>query len=172
MKIVGEGLNSMKQLFRDIATAMLIVLVITTFIKPTVVHGSSMEPTLNDGDYLLVSKQAYIFDEPERGEIIIFPVEEKEKLYIKRVIGLPGDEIAIEGGKVYVNSIEDSQEYTLAGITSGYIDSLVVPEGEIFVLGDNRLNSIDSREIGTQKIDDVTGVAIVRLWPLNRFGGL
>lgn len=162
----------MKQLIRDVATAMLIVLVITTFIKPTIVHGSSMDPTLKDGDYLLVSKQAYTFDEPERGEIVIFPVEEEDRLYIKRVIGLPGDEISIDSGKVYVNSTEDSQEYTLDGVTSGYIDSLVVPEGEIFVLGDNRLNSIDSREIGTQKIDDVKGVAIVRLWPLNRFGGL
>lgn len=162
----------MKLLIRDIATAMLIVLVITTFIKPTIVHGSSMDPTLEDGDYLLVSKQAYTFDEPERGEIIIFPVEEEDRLYIKRVIGLPGDEITINSGKVYVNNIESSQEYTLDGVTSGNIDSLIVPDGEVFVLGDNRLNSIDSREIGTQKIDDVKGVAFVRLWPLNRIGKL
>ena len=162
----------MKLLIRDIATAMLIVLVITTFIKPTIVHGSSMDPTLEDGEYLLVSKQAYTFDEPERGEIIIFPVEEEDRLYIKRVIGLPGDEITINSGKVYLNNIENGQEYTLDGVTSGNIDSLIVPDGEVFVLGDNRLNSIDSREIGTQKIDHVKGVAFVRLWPLNRIGKL
>ena len=162
----------MKQWIRDIGTAMLIVLIITTFIKPTIVHGTSMNPTLQNGDYLLVSKQAYTFDEPERGEIVIFPVGDDKKLYIKRVIGLPGDVITINNGLVYVNGSMDNQEYTLDGYTSGSIDSLVVPEGELFVLGDNRLNSIDSREIGTQKIDDVKGVAFVRLWPLSKAGGL
>ncbi len=162
----------MKQWIRDIGIAMLIVLAITTFIKPTIVHGTSMNPTLQDGDYLLVSKQAYNFNEPERGEIVIFPVGEEKKLYIKRVIGLPGDVITINDGTVYVNGIADNQGYTLDGYTTGNIDSLVVPEGELFVMGDNRLNSIDSREIGTQKIDDVKGVAFVRLWPLSEIGGL
>ena len=160
----------MKQWIRDIGMAMLIVLMITTFIKPTIVHGTSMNPALQNGDYLLVSKQAYTFDDPERGEIIIFPVGKEKKLYIKRVIGLPGDVITINNGMVYVNGIADNQEYTLDGYTSGEIDSLVVPEGELFVLGDNRLNSIDSREIGTQKIDDVKGVAFIRLWPPATFG--
>ena len=160
----------MKQWTRDIGIAMLIVLAITTFIKPTIVHGTSMNPTLQDGDYLLVSKQAYTFHEPERGEIVIFPVGEEKKLYIKRVIGLPGDVITINDGTVYVNGIADNQGYTLDGYTIGNIDSMVVPEGEIFVLGDNRLNSIDSREIGTQKIDDVKGVAFIRLWPLSEAG--
>lgn len=162
----------MKQWIRDIGTAMLIVLIITTFIKPTIVHGTSMNPTLQNGDYLLVSKQAYTFNEPERGEIVIFPVGEDKKLYIKRVIGLPGDVITINNGMVYVNGIADDQEYTLDGYTSGDIDSMVVPEGELFVLGDNRLNSIDSRKIGTQKIDDVKGVAFIRLWPLSKAGEL
>ena len=160
----------MKQWISDIGMAMLIVLMITTFIKPTIVHGTSMNPALQNGDYLLVSKQAYTFDDPERGEIIIFPVGKEKKLYIKRVIGLPGDVITINNGMVYVNGIADNQEYTLDGYTSGEIDSLVVPEGELFVLGDNRLNSIDSREIGTQKIDDVKGVAFIRLWPISEAG--
>ena len=160
----------MKQWIRDIGTAMLIVLIITTFIKPTIVHGTSMNPTLQSGDYLLVSKQAYTFHKPERGEIVIFPVGEEKKLYIKRVIGLPGDVITINDGTVYVNGIADNQGYTLDGYTIGNIDSMVVPEGELFVLGDNRLNSIDSREIGTQKIDDVKGVAFIRLWPISEAG--
>lgn len=159
----------MKQWIRDIGLAMLLVLAITTFIKPTIVHGTSMNPTLQDGDYLLVSKQAYTFDEPERGEIIIFPVGEDNKLYIKRVIGLPGDVITIKNGEVYINGKVDAQNYTLDGYTSGNIDELVVPDGEVFVLGDNRLNSIDSREIGTQEIEDVKGVAFVRLWPPAAF---
>ena len=162
----------MRQWIRDIGRALLIVLAITTFIKPTIVHGTSMNPTLQDGDYLLVSKQTYTFEEPERGEIIIFPVGEDNKLYIKRVIGLPGDVITIKNGEVYVNGKEDAQNYTLDGYTSGNIDELVVPDGEVFVLGDNRLNSIDSREIGTKKIDDVKGVAFIRLWPPAAFGKL
>ena len=162
----------MKQWIRDIGLAMLIVLAITTFIKPTIVHGTSMNPTLQDGDYLLISKQAYTFKEPERGQIIIFPVGEENKLYIKRVIGLPGDVITIDNGVVYVNGEVNNQDYTLDGYTNGDIEAMVVPDGEIFVLGDNRLNSIDSREIGTQKIDDVKGVAFVRLWPLTTFGKL
>ena len=160
----------MKLWIRDIGLAMLIVLAITTFIKPTIVHGTSMNPTLQDGDYLLVSKQAYTFEEPERGEIIIFPVGEDNKLYIKRVIGLPGDVITIKNGDVYVNGEANDQNYTLDGFTSGNIDEMIVPDGELFVLGDNRLNSIDSREIGTQKIDDVKGVAFIRLWPPATFG--
>lgn len=160
----------MKLWIRDIGLAMLIVLAITTFIKPTIVHGTSMTPTLQDGDYLLVSKQAYTFENPERGEIIIFPVGEDNKLYIKRVIGLPGDVITIKNGDVYVNGEANDQNYTLDGFTSGNIDEMIVPDGELFVLGDNRLNSIDSREIGTQKIDDVKGVAFIRLWPPATFG--
>ena len=162
----------MKLWIRDIGLAMLIVLAITTFIKPTIVHGTSMTPTLQDGDYLLVSKQAYTFENPERGEIIIFPVGEDNKLYIKRVIGLPGDVITIKNGDVYVNGEANDQNYTLDGFTSGNIDEMIVPDGELFVLGDNRLNSIDSREIGTQKIDDVKGVAFIRLWPPAAFGKL
>jgi signal peptidase I len=162
----------MRQWIRDIGLALLIVLAITTFIKPTIVHGTSMNPTLQDGDYLLVSKQTYTFEEPERGEIIIFPVGEDNKLYIKRVIGLPGDVITIKNGEVYVNGKVDAQNYTLDGYTSGNVDELVVPDGEVFVLGDNRLNSIDSREIGTQEIEDVKGVAFVRLWPPAAFGKL
>lgn len=153
----------MKQWIRDIGMAMLIVLMITTFIKPVIVHGSSMEPNLQDGDYLLVSKQADTFNEPERGEIVIFPVEDENKLYIKRVIGLPGDVISIHDGSVYINGVEDEREYTLDGYTNGDIEDIVVPDGEVFVLGDNRLNSIDSREIGTQEIDDVKGKVFVRL---------
>ena len=162
----------MKQWIRDIGLAMLIVLAVTTFIKPTIVHGTSMNPTLQDGDYLLVSKQAYTFEEPERGEIIIFRVSEDNKLYIKRVIGLPGDVITIKNGEVYVNGELNDKNYTLDGYTSGNIDELVVPDGEVFVLGDNRLNSIDSREIGTQAIENVKGVAFVRLWPPAAFGKL
>lgn len=85
---------------------------------------------------------------------------------------MPGDVITINDGNVYVNGNLIDQNFTLDGYTNGTLSNCVVPEGEVFVLGDNRLNSIDSREIGTQRIDDVKGVAFVRLWPLHNFGKL
>lgn len=76
--------SSISPWLRDIMIAVVLVITITTFIKPTIVCGASMTPNLQDGDYLLISKQAYRFDEPKRNQIVVFPVEEENKLYIKR----------------------------------------------------------------------------------------
>ena len=162
--------SELKSWIKDIAVAVIVVFAITIFIKPTIVHGDSMEPSLHDGDYLLVSKAAYKMNEPKQGDIVIFPVKEEKKLYIKRVIGVPGDVISIKEGVVYINGNEDNKTVTLEGCTSGDIKDYVVPDGEIFVLGDNRMNSIDSRQIGTRKIDDVKGVVFLRTWPFESFG--
>ena len=162
--------SELKSWIKDITIALFVVIAITTFIKPTIVHGDSMEPSLHDGDYLLVSKAAYKISEPKKGDIVIFPVTEEKKLYIKRVVGVPGDVISIEKGVVYINGNEDTETATLEGYTSGDIKDCVVPAGEIFVMGDNRMNSIDSRQIGTRKIDDVKGVVFLREWPFESFG--
>lgn len=162
--------SALKSWIKDITIALFVVIAITTFIKPTIVHGDSMEPSLHDGDYLLVSKAAYKISEPKKGDIVIFPVTEEKKLYIKRVVGVPGDVISIEKGVVYINGNEDTETATLEGYTSGDIKDCVVPAGEIFVMGDNRMNSIDSRQIGTRKIDDVKGVVFLRAWPFESFG--
>ena len=159
--------SELKSWIKDIAIVLFVVITITTFIKPTIVHGDSMEPSLHDGDYLLVSKAAYKISEPKKGDIVIFPVTEEKKLYIKRVVGVPGDVISIEKGVVYINGNEDTETATLEGYTSGDIKDYIVPDGEIFVMGDNRMNSIDSREIGTQKISDIKGVVLFRVWPFN-----
>ena len=155
---------------KDMGVALVVVIAIAFVFKPTIVNGESMEPALHDGDYLITSKIAYDFNEPKKGDIVIFPVEEENRLYIKRVIGTSGDIINIKDGEVYINYIIDNETCTLDGYTSGELIDYVVPDGEVFVLGDNRLNSIDSREIGTRKISDIKGVVLFRVWPFDSIG--
>jgi len=170
---MGEK-SEMKGLLKEILIAVVIAFVIMQFIKPTIVKESSMQPTLYENNYILLNKQAYHFGKPEQGDIIVFHTglkleNGKEKMLIKRVIGLPGDTIRIAEGKVYINGKELKEDYTKDGYTDGYIEDLKIPEGQLFVMGDNRLVSIDSRveEVGTVKIDQVLGKAFVRLYPFN-----
>lgn len=158
-----------KELLKDLAVVVVVVLCVGFFIKPIVVDGESMLPTLESKDYLLISRQAYTFGEPEHGDIVVFPHKEgtDEKLYIKRVIALPGDHLTIQNGNVYINGVTLNEEYIDGADTSGDID-YVIPEGRIFVMGDNRNNSSDSRFFGTVKIDDVIGEAFVRLYPFSK----
>ncbi|MEG0830305.1 MAG: signal peptidase I [Anaerovoracaceae bacterium] len=166
----------MKGLIKDIIIAAVIVIAVTTLIKPTLVKESSMEPTLYENNYLLVSKQAYRFGEEKRGDIIVFQSHinkddgNGKKLLIKRIIGISGDVITIKNNKVYINGNLTDEAYTLEGITPGEVSNLTVPEGELFVMGDNRSVSIDSRseEVGCVNKDDVMGKAIVRLYPFDK----
>ncbi len=165
----------MKSLVRDIVIALVIVIAITMVIKPTIVKETSMQPTLYENNYLLVNKQAYRFGEEERGDIIVFhsSLEDKE-LLIKRIIGLPGDTITIDQGKVFLNGTELKEDYTLEGETPGEVRDFIVPEGQLFVMGDNRRVSIDSRseKVGCVDKDDVMGKAFVRLYPFNEIGSI
>lgn len=169
----------MKELIRDIVIALVIVIAITLVIKPTIVKESSMQPTLYENNYLLVNKQAYNFGDEKRGDIIVFKSDLKnekgdKKLLIKRIIGLPGDTITITGGKVILNGTELKEDYTLEGETTGEVSNLKVPDGQLFVMGDNRRVSVDSRseEVGCVDKDRVLGKAFVRLYPFNEIGGL
>jgi len=174
-----ENMKELKEWIKDILIAVIIAVIILQFIKPTFVRETSMLPTLQEYNFLFLSKQSYRFGEPKRGDIIVFHTKLKtrtgsEKMLIKRVIGLPGDSITIEDGKVYINGKEQDQSYTMDGYTSGYIKDLVVPEGELFVMGDNRQNSIDSRDpsVGFVRISDVYGKAVFRLYPFSEIGPL
>lgn len=162
-----------KSYFIEIIIVVAIVAGVMVFIKPVVVNGISMEPNLQNKNYILLSRQAYRLSQPKHGQIVVFPVDSGE-LYIKRVIGIPGDRITIKDGNVYINGKKENQSFTKDGYTIGSIDALRVPEGKIFVMGDNRQNSEDSRfeEVGMRNIKDVTGVALIRLWPLNEIGPL
>ena len=135
------------------------------------VENISMEPTLQPGYLLIVNKLAYKLGEPKHGDIVVFHyMGDKNEDYIKRVIGLPGDEVNIENGTVYVNGIALSEPYIAA--FPAYSGTWVVPEGSLFVLGDNRNNSSDSHQWGFVDLDDVVGKAVFIYYPFDVIGSL
>jgi signal peptidase I len=133
------------------------------------VDGASMEPSLFSGEYVIVSKLSYHLGKPQRGDIIVFhfPRDPKEE-YIKRVIGLPGDQVVISDGFVYVNGQRLDEVYLRA--KPNYSGNWTVPEGQLFVLGDNRNNSSDSHNWGTVPMDYVVGKAVLVYWPPPAWG--
>jgi signal peptidase I len=130
------------------------------------VDGTSMVPTLQDGEFVLVNKLSYRFGDVTRGDIIVFhfPLNPQEDL-IKRVIGLPGDQVKVENGQVYVNGIMLNENYIAAPPT--YASEWQVPSGNFFVLGDNRNNSSDSHSWGLLPSDKIVGKAVLIYWPPN-----
>lgn len=169
----------MKEFIKDILIAIVIVLVITAVIKPTIVKESSMEPTLYENNYLFINKLAYITkDHPEYEDIIVFEsgLESDDgkgkKLLIKRVVGVEGDVISVADGIVYRNGYPLEEPYTLEGYTNGTVTDLTVPENRVFVMGDNRSISLDSRDpsVGTVSEEDIMGRAFIRLYPFKEFG--
>ncbi len=169
----------MKEWIKDIAIALVIAIVVIQFIKPTIVKESSMEPNFYENDYLFVSKQAYLFSEPARGDVIVFESSLLQdngntKLLIKRVIGTPGDEIDLIDEIVYINGEPLDETYTMDGTTYGELEDFVVPEGQYFCMGDNRDVSIDSRdsEVGCVEKDAIIGKVVFRLFPLREFGAI
>jgi signal peptidase I len=164
---------------RDIAIAIVLCLIVVQFIRPTIVNGSSMEDTLHDRDYLLVNKQANKADELKYGDIIVFhsdltTAENVEMKLIKRVIGVPGDRVYIKDGSVYVNDTALDDAYTKEGYTAGDMEEVTVPGGAVFVMGDNRQNSEDSRfsAVGFVTEDRLVGRAFFRVMPFRDFGGI
>lgn len=128
------------------------------------VDGFSMRPTLDDGEFVLVSKLSYKFGEFQRGDIIVFhfPLNPDEEL-VKRIIGLPGDHVTVTGNQVYVNGqLLDETYIAQAPLYSG---DWTVAEGTLFVLGDNRNNSNDSKDWGLLPQENVVGKAILIYWP-------
>ncbi len=133
------------------------------------VESISMEPTLIPGEFLIVNKLAYRFGEMQRGDVVVFyyPRDPSQR-YIKRIIGLPGDEVTVSGGRVFINGEPLNEPYLNAPPT--YMGTWQVPPDGIFVLGDNRNRSADSHVWGMVPLDYVIGKAIFVYWPLNRFG--
>ena len=165
-----------KSLIKDIIVAAILAAVVISFVRPTIVKQTSMQDTLNPNDYIIMYRRAYSGDkEPKRGDIVIFKSElqdenGKNKILIKRVIGLPGDKITINDGKVYINDKEYDESYLKDGYTTGSVNNFKVPKGEYFVMGDNRVVSIDSRysEVGCVKKDAIKGRAVLRLFPFTK----
>jgi signal peptidase I len=161
-----------------IVGALLIALVVKTFLfQAFYIPSESMEPTLIDRDRVIVNKVSYRLHDVNRGDLIVFdrppnePVTEIPEL-IKRVVGLPGETIEARDGFVYVDGRLLVEPYLSPGTTVSTFGPVPVPEGHVFVMGDNRGNSRDSRIFGPIDQDLIVGRAFVRVWPLGRLGFL
>jgi signal peptidase I len=164
-----------------IGGAVLIALLVRNFVVQSFrIPSGSMEPTLAIGDRVLVNRLSYRLHDVNRGDVIVFkrpgsapaaPGDPED--LIKRVIGLPGDTVVARDGIVYVNDRPLDEPYLPAGTsTTNLEDPVTVAEGELFVMGDNRDNSSDSRFIGTIPVDSVVGRAFAVIWPLSNWSGL
>jgi signal peptidase I len=171
--LAHEQRTTILQLIREIGETILIagilflaVNLVTARIK---VEGSSMEPSLHDGEFVVINRLAYRWAEPDRGEIIVFryPLD-PERRFIKRIIGLPGDDVSVSQGIVYINGIPLEEPYINAAPL--YDGEWTVEKGRYFVLGDNRNNSSDSQNWGSLESEDIIGKAVIVYWPLNDLG--
>ena len=141
----------------------LIIMFVVTFQQ---VIGPSMEPTLKEGDVLLLDKITYRIFEPSRNDIVV--IEEDSKNMVKRIIGLPGETISYKDNILYIN--DESYEETHIDVATSDFDSITLKEDEYFVMGDNRINSSDSREFGPVDRKHIIGRVALRIWPFNNFG--
>jgi signal peptidase I len=149
------------------------------FVRPFVIEAfwipsASMVPTLKYGDRVLVNKFIYRFTEPERGDVIVFKsVEGDDEDLIKRVVGVPGDEIAVRDGKLFVNGEPQKEPYVNKKFPDrSFYAPTTVPKDHVFAMGDNRANSQDSRIFGPVPEKNIEGEAFLRFWPPDRIGGL
>jgi signal peptidase I len=172
-----KKINEVLDWFFHIGIAVIVGLLIVTFVvQRTIVHDISMEPTLTEGDNLFVEKISHRFGWLKRGDIIVFKSPDSDILLIKRLIAVEGDRVEVRDGKVYVNGelsltgLPEEPE-TPEGELPEYTD-LTVPEGMVYLLGDNRPYSHDSTEFGPVDKKLITGRALFRIYPFSRFGSI
>lgn len=178
------GIGMSKEIKREIfgwikviIIAGVLALIITHFVRPTIVKGESMVPTLYPNDYLIMNRLAYKNKPVEYLDVVVFHSKlsldgessKKKKDLVKRVIGLPGDIIEVKDGMVYRNGEELNEPYINDGITDRDI-MVVVPQNQYFVMGDNRLNSSDSRDdrVGMISKENIIGKVTLRLFPFSK----
>lgn len=167
------------ELLKVMVISLAIIVPVRYFlIQPFYVKGMSMEPNFHDREYLIIDEISYRFENPKRGDIIVFryPLDPQE-YFIKRVIGLPGEKVEIKDGKVYIYNQEFKdgvvldEKYLPAGLetfSSSGTYSVIVGKNEFFVMGDNRNSSKDSRIFGPVDRSFITGRVLLRGWPVNR----
>ncbi|MFC5532423.1 signal peptidase I [Cohnella yongneupensis] len=181
--------NEIVEWIKALAIAGLLVFVIRWFlVSPFIVDGPSMQPNFWDRERIIVNKIIYDIRDPKRGEVIVFHVPEEKRDFIKRVIGVPGDTIKVEGDTVYINGEPIAEPYLQNAYDQAHANNEqynkdksnsmfpnnsfpdgTVPDDMLFVMGDNRSNSEDSRMIGYIPMDRVVGRADLVFWPLKQF---
>ena len=169
--------HPLRELLKFAAIAIIIVIPIRVFIaQPFIVNGSSMVPTFEDGDYLIVDEISYRFNNPERGDVVVFRYpNDPIKFFIKRIIGLPGETLKIVGSKVSIrhNKTEDEELYESYVVYPAQNNiEITLNDDEFFVMGDNRAQSSDSRSWGPMPKKFLVGRALIRLLPPNQIGYL
>lgn len=172
--------NPVREILSTILYLALVILaayLIVTFVgQRTEVNGSSMENTLDNGDNLIVDKISYRLGSPKRFDVVVFPYPQNPSTYfIKRVIGLPGETVQIDSsGKIYINGQVLEENFGREVISNPGLaqEPIKLGEDQYFVLGDNRNNSMDSRDsrVGLISGKSMVGKAFLRIWPLNKFG--
>lgn len=171
LDLVMDGLEGI------IFVGSLYIVVYIYLFMPTSVIGSSMEPNLHNRDRLIVDKVSYRFKQPERGDIVVIKSPKNPDIdYIKRLVGLSGDTILIKEGKVFINGVLLPEDFVTSATNvwdQGYIrenQPFIVPNDYVFVMGDNRERSSDSREFGPIPISSIVGQVPLRYYPPDKFG--
>lgn len=162
-----EDVVSLSNIIKIVMLALLLAFLITRIMLPTRVVGYSMFPTLNDGDYVLVNRLDKV---PDNGDIVVFYYGQFGLKYlVKRVIAAEGDKLELNKGVITVNGITLDEQYVNEHWESGFYSG-TIPDGYMFVMGDNRNDSTDSRIFGLVDEDTLIGNVIIRLFPLNKMG--
>ncbi|HOZ53686.1 MAG TPA: signal peptidase I, partial [bacterium] len=173
-------LRNILEFIKIVIISLLIILPIRYFIiQPFYVKGASMEPTFHDHEYLIIDEISYRFNDPQRGEVIVFRYPDNpQEYFIKRVVGLPGEKIEIVNGDIFIYNRDNPEGFKLdeglylADNIKTYNTNeapVELASGEYFVLGDNRYASKDSRTFGALNKSFITGRVFLRGWPFNRF---
>jgi signal peptidase I len=160
----------LREIVETIILTLLIFFLIQLVLRNFRVVGSSMEPNLHNGQHLIIDKLSYRLHSPERGDVVVFHFpHDPSRDYIKRVIGLPGEAVEIREGRVYINGklLEETYSVNPGSYSSKAVE---VPEGALFVLGDNRNNSSDSHSWGTLPQSQIVGKAWLSYWPPEMWG--
>lgn len=167
-------LRFIKEIYPYVIIVVVVLFVKTYVIAPIQVNGISMDSTLKDGDIMLLNKLQYKRYGVKRGDIVV--IKNRGSHIIKRIIGLPGNNIKVEDNILYINGKEYKEDYLDKGtVTNDFsleelFDTDKVPEGTYFVMGDNRDDSLDSRILGFIEEDDIEGIASITIFPFNRLG--
>ena len=174
----GRGVGSF---FWELLKAFLIAIVIIVpiryfLVQPFFVRGASMEPTFDDGEYLVIDQLSYRFRQPQRGEVIVFRYpNQPSQFFIKRIIGLPGETVRVENGQVVIENSQHPEgvilnevPYLPSGVRTGGQERLMLSQNEYFMLGDNRPSSSDSRSWGPLTSDEIIGRVWIRAFPFDQ----
>jgi signal peptidase I len=158
------------EILESVVIAVVLAVIIRVFLfQPFYIPSGSMEPTLTEGDRIIVSKINYRLGQPKRWDIIVFkyPVDPKRD-FIKRMTGLPGETVQIQDSTIYIDGNKVEQSFLPVGLRYNDYGPIKIPEGQYFMMGDNRNNSEDSRVWGTLPKGNIVGKALFIYWPINR----